>query len=135
MSKEITRYDRELADRLEKIREENGYSKEDMAFLMSVDVGTYKRYAYKISKVPAGAVAELCDALQLDLTYVVYGRDRSAIDFVKYFETVDDEKLADMFSEAAREARIRAKTREKVYANREKQKTKRASSRKDINKE
>ena len=47
MSKEITRYDRELADRLEKIREENGYTKEDMAFLMSVDVGTYKRYAYK----------------------------------------------------------------------------------------
>lgn len=63
MSKEITKYDRELADRIEKIRAERGLTKDDMAHLMSVDIGTYKRYAYKIQKVPATAVGLLCDEL------------------------------------------------------------------------
>lgn len=114
MSKRITKYDIELANRLEKIRDERGLSKDDMAHLMSVDIGTYKRYAYKISKVPAESVALLCDELELDLTFVMYGRERSKYEFIKFWETVDQERLADMFFETARECRERAKTLAKL---------------------
>ena len=115
MGKKICKYDYELAARLEKIRDENGFTKEEMAHLLGVDVGTYKRYAYCTSKVPAEVVALLCDEMQLDLTYMMYGRDPSAYDFVKFWETVDQDKLADMYFEAARECRIRAKTRAKYH--------------------
>ena len=114
MSKKITKYDIELSNRIEKIGNERGFTKDDMAHFMSVDIGTYKRYAYKISKIPAEAVALLCDALELDLTYVMYGRDRSAHEFLKYLETIDQGKLADLYFEAARECRERSKTEESI---------------------
>ncbi len=114
MSKKITKYDVELADRIETYREEHGYTKEEMAHYMNVDIETYKRYAYKKGKIPAECVALLCTELELDLTYMMYGRDTSALDFIKYWETVSQNKLADMFYEAARNCRNRAKSETEV---------------------
>ena len=112
MSKVITKYDIELSNRIEEIRDERGLTKEDMAHYMSVDIGTYKRYAYNRSKIPAEAVVQLCEELKLDLFYVMYGRDQSAHEFLKYLETINQEKLSDLFFEAARQCRDRAKALE-----------------------
>ena len=114
MGKQIGKYDVELAERLEKIRKRNGLSQETMAFMMNTDVGTYKRYIYNKAKVPVEKIALLADELDLELNYVVYGRQTAAYDFVKFLETADLDKVGEMFAESAKVLRRKAKAIEKA---------------------
>ena len=109
MGKEIGKYDNELADRLERIRKQNCLSQEGMALLMNTSAGVYKRYIYKKAKVPAEKLVLLADNLGLDLKYLVCGRQEGAYDFVRFWETADMDEVANMFYEAARACRDRAK--------------------------
>ena len=114
MGKQIGKYDIELAERLEKIRKRNGLSQEQMALIMETDVGMYKRFIYTKAKVPAEKIALLAEELRLDLPYLLYGRQQSAFDFVKFMETADLEQVGECFAECARVLRQKAKTIEKV---------------------
>ena len=109
MGKEIGKYDVELAERLEAIRKRNGLSQEAMALMMQTDVGMYKRFIYNKSKVPVEKIALLADELDLDLPYLIYGRQTSAYDFVRFLETADLEKVGEMFAESAKILKKKAK--------------------------
>ena len=114
MAKAIGKYDIELAERLERIRKRNGLSQEAMALIMETDVGMYKRFIYKKSKVPAEKIALLADELDLDLRYVLYGRQTGAYEFVKFMETADLNMVGEMFAESAKILRHKAKEIEKI---------------------
>ena len=114
MAKAIGKYDIELAERLERIRKRNGLSQEAMALIMETDVGMYKRFIYKKSKVPAEKIALLADELDLDLRYVLYGRQTGAYEFVKFMETADLNMVGEMFAESAKVLRHKAKEIEKI---------------------
>lgn len=117
MSKEITKYDVELGKRLEKIRKNHGLRQLDMANIMETDIGMYKRYAYAVRKVPAEKIAILADELQLDLNYVVYGRDTSTYDFVRFVGTAGFNEIAKMFQEVSRVCREKGKRLEELKEN------------------
>ena len=123
MAKAIGKYDIELAERLERIRKRNGLSQEAMALIMETDVGMYKRFIYNKSKVPAEKIALLADELDLDLRYVLYGRQTGAYEFVKFMETADLNMVGEMFAESAKVLRHKAKEIEK-YRIRSKQRGK-----------
>ncbi len=114
MGKQIGKYDIELAERLEKIRKRNALSQEAMALIMETDVGMYKRFIYNKAKVPAEKIALLAEGLELDLPYVLYGRQTSAFDFVKFMETADLEQVGECFAECAKVLRRKAKEIEKI---------------------
>ncbi len=114
MAKAIGKYDIELAERLERIRKRNGLSQEAMALIMETDVGMYKRFIYNKSKVPAEKIALLADELDLDLRYVLYGRQTGAYEFVKFMETADLNMVGEMFAESAKVLRHKAKEIEKI---------------------
>ncbi len=114
MGKAIGKYDIELAERLEKIRKRNGLSQETMALMMETDVGMYKRFIYNKAKVPVEKIALLADELDLDLPYLIYGRQTSAYEFVKFLETADLDKVGEMFAESAKILRHKAKEIEKI---------------------
>ena len=110
MSKEITDYDRELGNRIEEIRIRHGLRQLDMALIMKTDVGMYKRYVYATRKIPAEKIALLTDELQLDLHYVMYGRDTSTFDFVKFVGTADFDEISKMFLEVSKTLKDKANT-------------------------
>ncbi len=114
MGKEITEYDIELGKRLEKIRKNHGLRQLDMANIMKTDIGMYKRYAYAIRKVPVEKIALLADELQLDLAYVLYGKDTSTYDFVRFVGTADFDEIAKMFQEVSRVCKEKGKTLAKL---------------------
>ena len=114
MGKEITEYDIELGKRLEKIRKNHGLRQLDMANIMKTDIGMYKRYAYAIRKVPVEKIALLADELQLDLAYVMYGKDTSTYDFVRFVGTADFDEIAKMFQEVSRVCKEKGKTLAKL---------------------
>lgn len=114
MARAIGKYDIELAERLEKIRKRNGLSQEAMALIMDTDVGMYKRFIYNKSKVPAEKIALLAEELDLDLRYVLCGRQTGAYEFVKFMETADLNMVGEMFAESAKVLRHKAKEIEKI---------------------
>ena len=77
--------------------------------MMQTDVGMYKRFIYNKSKVPVEKIALLADELDLDLPYLIYGRQTSAYDFVRFLETADLEKVGEMFAESAKILKKKAK--------------------------
>ena len=125
MGKELGKYDRELAERLESIRKRQRLTQDEMAFFMGVDVGQYKRYIYLTCRVPAERIASLVDNLDLDPTYVLTGRLSSTYDCIKIIETATDGEMADLLislSKVFRE-RERIKSRKEVDYILEKDKT------------
>ena len=52
----------------------------------------------------------LTDELQLDLHYVMYGRDTSTFDFVKFVGTADFDEISKMFLEVSKTLKDKANT-------------------------
>ena len=114
MSREISEYDIELGKRFEEIRKRHGLRQLDMATIMETDIGMYKRYAYAYRKCPAEKVYLLAKELQLDVNYVLSGKDTSILDFVKFVGTANFDEIADMFYEVSREMRKKSEAIKKA---------------------
>lgn len=118
MGKKLGKYYEDLAGRIEDLRKEKGFSQEDMAYIMEVELKQYKRYMYNTALIPAERVALLINKLRIDPLYILTGRTTKEYECISILETANEEKVADMLDTLADVYRarvsMRGKSKEKV---------------------
>ena len=118
MGKKLGKYYEDLAGRIEDLRKEKGFSQEDMAYIMEVELKQYKRYMYNTALIPAERVPLLINKLRIDPLYILTGRTTKEYECISILETANEEKVADMLDTLADVYRarvsMRGKSKEKV---------------------
>ncbi len=106
MSKEITRYEKEVMDRIDEIRENQGHSMEDFSEYIGVELETYKRCKYKKIRVDLNMLHAVVSKYPGDLEYILFGKKGQNYKLINTFISGSDEDRAQMFDELARYYRI-----------------------------
>ncbi len=113
-SKKITDYDRGLAKRILRIQRRLGYTQQQMATLMDVELSQYQRYIKAQAKFPIDRVVRLVEILGLSDEYVFHGRgplyrkEKETFNLATLLETTTNMELSKVFALASKSFRKRA---------------------------
>ena len=73
MSKPISKYEKEVMDRIDEIRENQGYSIEDFSEFLGIGLETYKRTKYKKIRVDLDFLHAVLQKYHADKEYILIG--------------------------------------------------------------
>ena len=102
MSKPISKYEKEVMDRIDQIRTNLGYSMEEFSEYLGIDLETYKRSKYKQIRVDLDFLHAVVTKYPADLENLLFGKTGPNYKMINTFISGTDEERAQVFDEMAR---------------------------------
>ena len=102
MSKPISKYEKEVMDRIDQIRVNQGYTMEDFSEYLGMEIEIYKRCKYKKIRVDLDFMHAVVQKFPADLDYILFGKTGQNYKLVNTFVSGTDEERAQVFEELAR---------------------------------
>ena len=102
MSKPISKYEKEVMDRIDQIRINQGYSMEEFSEYLGIDLETYKRSKYKQIRVDLDFLHAVVTKFPADLENLLFGKTGPNYKLINTFVSGTDEDRAQVFDELAR---------------------------------
>ena len=106
MSKPISKYEKEVMDRIDEIRENRGYSIEDFSEFLGIGLETYKRTKYKKIRVDLDFLHAVLQKYPADKEYILFGTKGQNYKLINTYVSGTDEERAQVFDELARFCRM-----------------------------
>ena len=113
MSKPISKYEKEVMDRIDQIRLNQGYSMEDFSEYLGIELETYKRTEYKKIRVDLDFLYAVGKKYPADMDYIIFGKTGQTYKLINTYVSGTDEERAQVFDELARYCRDQKDAKER----------------------
>ena len=113
MSKPISKYEKEVMDRIDQIRLNQGYSMEDFSEYLGIELETYKRTKYKKIRVDLDFLYAVGEKYPADMDYIIFGKTGQTYKLINTYVSGTDEERAQVFDELARYCRDQKDAKER----------------------
>ena len=106
-------YEKEVMDRIEQIRVNQGYSMEYFAEYIGVELETYKRSKYKKIRVDLYFLHAVGTKFPANMDYILFGKSGQNYKLINTYVSGSDEERAQVFDELARYCRDKEEAKKK----------------------
>ena len=107
MSKPISQYEKDVMARIDKIRENQGFSMEDFSEYIGVTIETYKRSKYNEIRADLDLLHAVAKRYPSDLQYILFGDSGQKYEMINAFVSGTDDDRARLFEELADFCRLK----------------------------